>query len=43
VAEHGRLANQAEGEQKYKIAYDHYIKALEIFAHMITCKSFPQD
>jgi hypothetical protein len=43
VAEYGRLANQAEGEQKYKIAYDYYIKALDIFSHMITCKTYPQD
>jgi hypothetical protein len=41
VAEYGRLANQAEGEQKYKIAYDYYIKALDIFSHMITCKTSP--
>lgn len=44
MAEYGRLANQAEGEQKYKIAYDYYIKALDIFSHMITCKTpRPQD
>ena len=43
MAEYGRLANQAEGEQKYKIAYDYYIKALDTFTHIITCKSSPQD
>jgi hypothetical protein len=42
VAEYARLANQAEGEQKYKIAYDYYVKALDIFSHMITCKSIAQ-
>jgi len=39
VAELGRQANQAEGEQKYKEAYNFYVKALDIFSHMITCKS----
>ena len=39
VAEYGKLANAAESEQKYKVAYDYYLKALDIFKHMITCKS----
>ena len=39
VAEYGRLANQAEQEEKYKMAYDYYLKALDIFSHMITCNT----
>jgi hypothetical protein len=40
VAEYGRLANQAEGEKKYQNAYDYYIKALDIFSHMVKCKTY---
>jgi hypothetical protein len=42
VAEYGRLANQAEGEKKYQNAYDYYIKALDIFSHMVKYEKNPK-
>jgi len=39
VASYGRQAAQAEKEQQYEQAYEFYTKALDIFMHMIKCKS----
>jgi hypothetical protein len=39
VAQFGRMANQAEQDKDYQSAYDNYLKALDIFQHMIKCKS----
>ena len=39
VAELGKLANQAETDKKYEEAYNYYMSALDIFVHLIKCKS----
>lgn len=39
VAQYGKLAASAEKEEKYDAAYEYYTKALDIFMHMIKCKS----
>ena len=39
VAQMGKLANQAEKDQQWETAYEYYTKALDIFMHMIKCKS----
>ncbi len=42
VAALGKQAAQAEDAKDYKLAFELYTKALDIFAHMIKCKSrFP--
>ena len=38
VAELGKLANQAETDKQYDVAYAHYMNALDIFVHLIKCK-----
>jgi MIT (microtubule interacting and transport) domain len=38
AANYGRLANQAEQDKDYQLAFDNYTKALDIFSHMIKCK-----
>mmetsp|Transcript_34249 Transcript_34249/g.33485 ORF Transcript_34249/g.33485 Transcript_34249/m.33485 type:complete len:126 (+) Transcript_34249:23-400(+) len=42
VANYGKLANSAEKEKNYEAAYDCYIKALEIFIHMIKYEKNPK-
>lgn len=39
VANYGKMAHQAEAEKKYDEAFEYYTKALDIFSHMIKCKS----
>ena len=38
VANFGKQASQAEADKNYEQAFDYYMKALEIFAHMMKCK-----
>ncbi len=37
-AAYGKAASDAEGAEKYEEAYDHYMKAIDIFMHMMKCK-----
>ena len=39
VANFGKLAHQAETDKNYEQAYEYYTKALDIFMHMIKCKT----
>ena len=39
AANYGKLANQAETDKDYTQAFEYYTKALDIFSHMIKCKS----
>jgi len=39
VAELGKLANQAETDKQYEQAYGYYMSALDVFVHLIKCKS----
>lgn len=38
VANYGKLAHQAETDKNYEAAYDYYMKALDVFMHMIKCR-----
>ena len=38
AANFGKLANQAEQDKDYAGAFEFYMKALDIFQHMIKCK-----
>lgn len=38
AANFGKLANQAENDKDYAGAFEYYMKALDIFQHMIKCK-----
>lgn len=38
VGELGKAAVEAEKNQNWELAYDNYIRALQIFIHMIKCK-----
>jgi type IV secretory pathway TrbF-like protein len=39
VAELGKLANQAETDKQYEAAYNYYTQALDVFVHLMKCKS----
>jgi hypothetical protein len=39
VAELGKLANQAETDKQYEVAYGYYMQALDVFVHLTKCKS----
>jgi hypothetical protein len=38
AANFGKQANQAENDKDYASAFEFYMKALDIFQHMIKCK-----
>lgn len=38
AANFGKQANQAENDKDYAGAFEFYMKALDIFQHMIKCK-----
>lgn len=38
---YGKLANDYEQKEDYESAYYNYTRALDIFSHMIKCKSDP--
>lgn len=38
AANYGKMANQAETEKQYEGAYEYYMKAIDIFMHMVKCK-----
>ena len=38
VTEYGKRANEAEKSDKFDEAYGNYMKALDIFVHLIKCK-----
>ena len=39
VTELGKRAVAAEAEKNYQVAYENYVAALNIFKHLIKCKS----
>ena len=39
VTDLGKMAVQAEKNEDYQQAYEHYVAALNIFKHLIKCKS----
>ena len=39
AANYGKQANQAEQDKDSQLAFEYYTKALDIFSHMIKCKS----
>lgn len=39
VAEYGKRANAAEAAKNYEEAYGCYMQALDVFMHLIKCKS----
>jgi hypothetical protein len=39
VANYGKLAAQADNAGRFQEAIDYYLKAVELFQHMIKCKS----
>ena len=43
VSKFGQLANEAEEQENYKIAFECYVEALGIFSNIITSKTFSQD
>lgn len=42
MANLGKMAAQADNEGKYEEAIDYYTRAVEIFKHMMKCKSTTQ-
>jgi hypothetical protein len=39
VTEYGKRASEAEKAERFEEAYGHYMQALDIFMHLIKCKS----
>jgi len=42
-AMYGKQASDAEAAEKYEQAYDCYMKAIDIFMHMMKCKYLPMN
>ena len=38
VTDFGKRANEAEKQEKFEEAHSFYIKALDVFMHLIKCK-----
>ena len=39
VTQYGQRATEAENAKRYEEAYNHYMAALDVFMHLIKCKS----
>ena len=43
VTQYGQRATEAENAKRYEEAYNHYMAALDVFMHLIKCKSLCQS